>query len=152
MAPAFDRSDEFAIDKPASVACPKLDADDCCSIHYRLEKAGFHGCVIYDCLGAGQRVVQELYAGRSWRSDPELLPQMWTALTALRGVHELILLLATAAKAPLSEEERRTLETLQAELEPAEGWTLETLDGFHGGPLPSQVLDFLKTLRRHFRR
>ena len=150
MAPAFDRSDEFAIDKPACVTCPKLDADDCCSIHYRLDKAGFRGCVIYDCLGAGQRVVQELYAGRSWRSDPDLLPEMWTALTALRGVHELILLLATAAKAPLSEEERRMLEGLQGELEPADGWTTESLSAFVGGPGPARVRRFLTSLRRHF--
>ena len=152
MAPAFDRSDEFAIDKPACVACPKLDADDCCSIHYRLEKAGFHGCVIYDCLGAGQRVVQELYAGRSWRADPDLLPEMWTALTALRGVHELILLLATAAKAPLSAEEQRALEALRAELEPADGWAPEGLTVFAAGPIPGRAREFLRSLRRHFAR
>ena len=152
MAPAFDRSEEFALDKPACAPCPKLDADDCCSIHYRLEKAGFRGCVIYDCLGAGQRVVQELYAGRSWRADPDLLPEMWTALTALRGVHELILLLATAAKAPLSAGERVTLEALQAELEPGEGWTPERLGAFVAGQTVGRVREFLKSLRRHFAR
>ena len=88
MAPAFDRSDEFAIDKPACVACPNLDGADRCRVHDRLEQAGFHGCVIYDCLGAGQRVVQELYAGRPWREEPDLLPEMWRALTALRPILE----------------------------------------------------------------
>jgi hypothetical protein len=151
VAPAFDRSDEFAIDKPACVACPKLDDANRCWIHDRLDKAGFHGCVVYDCLGAGQRVVQELYAGRSWRDEPDLLPEMWTSLTALRGVHELILLLAQAAKAPLPPDERRTLEALQAELEPAEGWTPGSLV-FVAGPLSERVRAFLRTLRRHFSR
>ena len=151
MAPAFDRSDEFAIDKPARAACPNLGAGDLCRIHDRLEKAGFHGCVIYDCLGAGQRVVQELYAGRSWREDPDLLPEMWQALTALRSVHELILLLGAAAKAPLSAEERWTLAALQAELEPAGGWTTDTLAAV-AGPAPERVHAFLRSLRRHFTR
>ena len=152
MGPAFDRSDEFALDKPACVACPNLDADDICTIHNRLEKAGFRGCVLYDCLGAGQKVVQELYAGRSWRAEPDLLPEMWDALVALRRVHELILLLATAAKAHLSLTERRALEALQLELEPAGAWAPETLAAFVAGPVPEQVLDFLKSLRRHFAR
>jgi hypothetical protein len=152
VGPAFDRSDEFAIDKPACVACPNLDEEDGCSIHHRLEKAGFRGCILYDCLGAGQRVVQELYAGRSWRADPDLLPEMWRALTSLRGVHELILLLATAAKAPLSVAERRTLEALQAELEPAGGWTPESLEAFAAGPVPGRVRAFLRSLQTYFAR
>ncbi len=108
--------------------------------------------MLYDCLGAGQSVVQDLYAGRSWRAEPELLPEMWDALVGLRRVHELILLLATAAKAPLPLTERRALEALQLELEPSEGWTPETLAAFLAGPVPAQVLDFLKSLRRHFTR
>ncbi len=151
MAPAFDRSDEFAIDKPACVACPNLDGADRCRVHDRLEKAGFHGCVIYDCLGAGQRVVQELYAGRPWREEPDLLPEMWRALTALRGVHELILLLDTAAKAPLSADERQGLDALQAELDPPDGWTPETLAAA-AGSLSERTRAFLLSLRRHFRR
>ena len=151
VAPAFDKSDEFAIDKPAGVACSKLDAANRCWIHDRLDKAGFHGCVIYDCLGAGQRVVQELYAGRSWREDPDLLPEMWQALGALRGVHELILILTEAAKAPLSPDERRTLEGLQAELDPAEGWTAETVVDV-AGPVSARARAFLTSLRRHFTR
>lgn len=151
VAPAFDRSDEFAIDKPACVACPNLDGGDRCRIHDRLQKAGFGGCVIYDCLGAGQRVVQELYAGRSWKDEPDLLPEMWTSLTALRGVHEQIQLLAMAAKAPLPPDERRILQALQAELEPADGWTPESLV-FVAGPLSERVRAFLRTLRRHISR
>ena len=151
MAPAFDRSDEFAIDKPACVACPNLDGADRCRVHDRLEQAGFHGCVIYDCLGAGQRVVQELYAGRPWREEPDLLPEMWRALTALRSVHELILLLDTAAKVPLSAQERRGLVALQAELDPPDGWTAQTLAA-GAGPLTERTHAFLRSLRRRFTR
>ena len=152
MAPAFDRSDEFALDKPACVACPNLDGRDRCRIHDRLEPEGFGGCVLYDCLGAGQRVVQDVFAGVSWREDPSLLPDMGRALVALRRVHELILLLNEAARAPLSGDERRELGVLAAELEPAEGWSEESLEAFAAGPVPGRVRSFLTSLRWHFSR
>ena len=152
MAPAFDRSDEFAVDKAACTACPNLDLADRCRIHDRLEPEGFRGCVLYDCLGAGQRVVQEVFAGASWREDPSLLPAMGRALVALRGVHEQILLLNEAAKAPLSGDERCELEVLAAALEPAEGWTAPDLETFAAGPVPGRVRNFLRSLRRHFSR
>ncbi len=152
MAPAFDRSDEFALDKPACVTCPNLDGRDRCRIHDRLELEGFGGCVLYDCLGAGQRVVQEVFGGASWREDLSLLPDMGRALVTLRGVHELILLLHEAAKVPLSGDERRELEVLAAGLEPAEGWTAESLERFDAGPGPGQTRRFLRSLRRHFTR
>ncbi len=149
MAPAFDRSEEFALDKPACAACPNLGPDERCRIHDRLEAEGFKGCVMFDCLGAGQRVVQELYAGRSWRDEPELLPQMWQALTALRGVHEQILLLQAAARLPLSADERATLEELLADMEPDTAWAPEGLTVFAAAAC-RRATDFLQSLRRHF--
>ena len=152
VTPAFDRSDEFAIDKPACSACPNLDGADRCRIHDRLEPAGFGGCVLYDCLGAGQRVVQEVFAGASWRADPTLLPAMGRALVELRWVHELIQLLQVAATIPLSDDERRQLATLAAALEPAEGWSAESLETFAAGAVPDRIRTYLKSLRRHFAR
>ncbi len=149
MAPAFDCSEQFAFDKPACAACPNLDPDDRCRIHDRLEPEGFGGCVLFDCLGAGQRVVQQLYPGRSWREEPELLPQMWQALTALRAVHEQILFLQAAGKLPLSEDERGTLDALLAEMEPDGGWTPEGL-AVSGVAARQRAAVFLRSLRRHF--
>ena len=150
MAPAFDRSEDFALDKPACVACPNLDGADRCRIHDRLAEEGFAGCVAYDCLGAGQRVVQELFAGASWREDPGLLEAMGRSLTQLRRVHELIALLNQAAKAPLDGAERRALVSLQAALEPAGGWSPDSLAAFAGGQTPGRARVFLTSLRRHF--
>ncbi len=149
MGPAFDRSEEFALDKPGFKACPKLGADDRCRIHDRLEPEGFRGCVIYDCLGAGQRVVQELYASRSWREDPELLPQMWQAVTTLRGVHQMILLLTEAEKLPLSPDERSALYDTLGELDPLEGWEPDGL-ACSGNAAVARAGEFLRSLRRHF--
>jgi hypothetical protein len=151
VAPAFDRSEEFAIDKPASVVCPNLDGRGGCRIHDRLQRAGFSGCVTYDCLGAGQRVVQELYAGRSWREEPELLPEMWRTLNLLRGIHELIQLMGEAARLPLSADELDTLSGLEAELEPLGGWTIGDLDA-KAGAVSERARSFLRSLGRHFGR
>jgi hypothetical protein len=56
VVPAFARSADFAIDKPAGRPCPNLGADFRCGIHDRLRPAGFPGCAAFDCFGAGQRV------------------------------------------------------------------------------------------------
>jgi hypothetical protein len=65
--PAFARSSDFALDKPAGVPCPKLQEDFRCSIHDRLRPAGFPGCAVFDCFGAGQRVTAVF--GAAWRED-----------------------------------------------------------------------------------
>jgi Pentapeptide repeats (8 copies) len=112
-APAFTRSSEFAIDKPAGVPCPHLGGDHRCTIHDRLRPEGFAGCTAYDCFGAGQRLAQETFGGRDWREHPEVAAPMWAALPVLRGLHELIWYLLEAADRP----EARAPGALRADLD-----------------------------------
>jgi hypothetical protein len=86
VAPAFARSADFAIDKPAGRACPHLAADFRCGIHDRLAERGFRGCVVYDCFGAGQHLVQRL-------ADTA---ERYALLPVMRGLHELAWLLTAA--------------------------------------------------------
>jgi uncharacterized protein YjbI with pentapeptide repeats len=90
VAPAFERSSEFAVDKPAGVPCLKLAEDFRCSIHERLRDVGFAGCTTYDCFGAGQHVVQHTFAGSDWRSAPESAGQVFRVFEVVRGLHELL--------------------------------------------------------------
>jgi uncharacterized protein YjbI with pentapeptide repeats len=90
VAPAFSRSSDFAIDKPAGVPCPNLADDHRCSIHDRLRHEGFAGCTAYDCFGAGQRLAQETFGGRDWRRRPDVAGPMMAALPLLRGLHEIL--------------------------------------------------------------
>lgn len=97
----FRMSRDFAIDKDAGQPCPNLRADFGCGIHDRLRASGFAGCVAYDCFGAGQHVSQRLFAGRSWRRDPEAPEhsdratsgpcpeQMFAVFGVVRQLHEL---------------------------------------------------------------
>jgi uncharacterized protein YjbI with pentapeptide repeats len=94
VAPAFARSADFAIDKPAGHACPNLADDFRCTIHERLTGSGFRGCVVFDCFGAGQRITQETFGGRDWRSAPGML----AVLPIMRQLHELMWYLTEALK------------------------------------------------------
>ena len=146
---AFDRSDKFAIDKPAGVPCPNLSRAGRCAIHASLEASGFSGCASYDCLGAGQHVVQGLFGGRSWQAEPALKKPMFEAFRVMRQVHELLVLLREARRLPLTDEQSGQCAALEAELLPHGGWTLTGLAAFERGPVPGRVEAFLLALRDH---
>lgn len=150
VALAFDKSPLFAIAKPNGVACPNLDSKHGCRIHAERARRGFAGCVGYDCLGAGQRVTQEVFGGRTWRDDPSLLTPMVNAFLAMRRIHELLVLLDAVAHKPLSPEEREVLERFLTVLRPARGWTQQSLAVVLSDDVESQVRSFLKSLRRHY--
>src|SRR3954464_12781062 len=74
VAPAFAKSSDFAINKAAGRPCPNLGGEFRCGIRERLEDEGFHGGVVFDCFGAGQRISQETFgSGQDWKSAPEML-------------------------------------------------------------------------------
>jgi hypothetical protein len=150
VALAMDAGGQFAIDKPAGERC--LNLDDCgrCRVHARLEVLGFGGCVQFDCLGAGQRVVADLFGGRSWLSEPELLEPMSHSFHLMRQVQDLHHLLDLASRWDLEPPEVSGLAQLRAELEP--GWTRLTLQMEAVQALRDRVHGFLKTLAHHAKR
>jgi hypothetical protein len=117
VVPAFSVSSDFALDKPARTPCPHLAGDFGCSIHTELRERGFPGCTVYDCFGAGQRVVQEQFAGRDWVSSPEVRAEMFAAFEVVERLHELLWylddVLARRETAPV----RSELEGLRAQVE-----------------------------------
>lgn len=147
VAPAFVPGPDFPIDKPNGEPCPNIADGHRCRIYADRERLGFSGCLVYDCLGAGQRVTQELFAGRSWRDEPELLAPMTAAFLAMSEVHHLLMLLETAAKVELPAQERRTLEELRDALTPPEGWTPVSLKTVLEGGLSERARKFFRSLR-----
>ncbi|MDT7574205.1 MAG: hypothetical protein QOH17_538 [Pseudonocardiales bacterium] len=99
VAPAFARSADFAIDKPAGRACLKLGSDLRCSIHANLREQGFRGCTVFDCFGAGQHVVQASFAGQDWRQGPKTAASMFTVFNVMRHLKETLWYLAEALAA-----------------------------------------------------
>jgi hypothetical protein len=88
VATAFDRSELFAFDKPAGVACRHLTAAHRCRVHETLGTRGLLGCAIYDCYGAGQRLTE------AFAREPE--PVRDEAFLIVRVIHELLFLLTEA--------------------------------------------------------
>jgi uncharacterized protein YjbI with pentapeptide repeats len=113
VAPAFARSADFAIDKPAGRPCPNLGDDFRCGIHERLPERGFSGCVVFDCFGAGQQITQVTFGGRDWRGAPAIAGQMFAVLPVMRQLHEMMWYLAQALDLPAA---RRVHPRLRAAL------------------------------------
>jgi uncharacterized protein YjbI with pentapeptide repeats len=115
--PAFTKSVDFAITKPAGKPCRNLLADSRCTIHDRLRPAGFGGCDVYDCFGAGQQVSQVTFGGQDWHGSPAVLGQMSGVFPVVRQLHELLWLLQAAldllSPDPLCEELTGALEATE---------------------------------------
>jgi hypothetical protein len=149
MAPAFDKSASFAVDKPASTPCPNLASSGACTIHEKRAALGFGGCIVYECHGAGQRVTQEVFEGRSWFEEPALKDRMTRAFLAMRKIHELLAMLAAAEALPLDGSERQAMANLQADLNPPEGWSEEALTRAPIDEMTARTHSFLQSLRKH---
>ena len=89
VVPAFTRSTDFAVDKPAGTPCRHLVSFRC-GIHTSLRQQGFPGCTVYDCFGAGQHVAQGTFDGQDWRSAPETAAEMFAVFPVMRQLHELL--------------------------------------------------------------
>lgn len=96
----YAASADFAADKPAGQPCTHLQGDHRCGIHSRLRQEGYRGCAAYDCFGAGQRLSQETFGARDWRSHPDVRQRMFEAFPPLRHLHELLWYIADAIERP----------------------------------------------------
>lgn len=148
---AFDRNQWFSFDKLADEPCRHL-RHSACTIHGQLAQKGMQGCANYDCYGAGQRVVQELYAGGAARSDEQRARAMSATFLRLRDVHELRLLLHESRPLPMRREQRLRLAQLLDWLEPTAGFTPTTLAALDIATLQRAVHAFLRSLAVHVRR
>ncbi|MEH1127458.1 pentapeptide repeat-containing protein [Micromonospora sp. CPCC 206061] len=119
VAPAFSKSADFAIDKPAGHACPNLQGDLRCGIHRDLRQRGFPGCTVFDCFGAGQKVAQVTFGGRDWRAAPETAAPMFAAFAVMRELHELLWYLREARALPAARSLRSRLDAAFDQVEAA---------------------------------
>lgn len=137
----FARSQDFAASKPVGRPCLNLaqgPQDFRCTIHARLRVSGWAGCTVFDCFGAGQLVTQGLFEGRTWRSDPQLAPEMFAAFEGLRRVQEIRYHLHSLRDEPLSPDLRVDLTALdERAARLARPLTADAHDT--RGPTPSEV-------------
>lgn len=126
IGPWFAKGPDFALDKPEGVPCPNLGGDHRCTIHGELRDRGFSACTAYDCFGAGQRVVQETFAGVAWQADPERRTAVFETFFAMRALHALLWALdhaagwADPALRPALDQAFADLDALARDTDPAE--------------------------------
>ena len=143
VAPAFARSTDFAIDKPAGRPCPKLLGDLRCGVHDGLREQGFPGCDVFDCFGAGQQVVQVTFSGRDWRDDPQTAEGVFEAFSVMRQVHELRWYLAECVDLLPEGLLREEVLRRQAQVERVAEADAEVLVGFDAPALRRDVGELL---------
>lgn len=112
----FAASADFAYDKPAGQPCRHLTGF-ACAIHDRLPGQGFVGCMVFDCLGAGQQVTQHTYGGVTWRDRGDLAGEIFAAFLIMRQLQELRWYLRQADRADQPLATRRRVEMLARQTE-----------------------------------
>lgn len=128
VALTFDKGADFAFSKNPGEPCRNLSGHRC-SVHDNLNREGMAGCVAYDCLGAGNRVVQDVFGGQSWKDDPRLLRVMMEAFAGMREVHKRIDLMRAAATLPLNAQDMQICRDFLQRLE-QHRWTGSELNEF----------------------
>lgn len=146
IALAFDKGKDFAFDKNPAEPCRNLSGHQC-AIHDRLGAEGFPGCVAYDCLGAGNRVIQEVFGGQSWQKDPRLTRPMMEAFAGMREVHKRIDLLRAFEVLPLDKRDDQTRRDFLNRLE-QHRWSGRELNEFEAG-LALEIDIFFHSLRKY---
>ena len=123
VATSFEASEDFAIDKPAGVACRHLSRDARCSIYGERERRGFSGCTLFDCYGAGPHATR--LQSRASLSNRE----RDAAFRVLRELFELLWLLSEAEKlCPAAQPDLRAQLSAQiTALDASAGGSLATL-------------------------
>lgn len=120
----------FAIDKAVDEPCENLAPNFSCRIHAERIDRGFKGCTLFDCHGAGQRVTQEIFAGKTWREDATLAGPMFELFRKMLKIHDYLRLIVILEALPLGNDERAEVSRFRALLAPAGGWSRSGLDAF----------------------
>lgn len=117
VALAFAKTAGFGFDKQPGDPCLNLQEDFSCGIHPVLRERGFKGCTTFDCGGAGQKVTQVSFGGRSWRDDPDSRELMFATFQVMRPLHELLWYLDDAMSRSVAEPLLAELDGLFLEVE-----------------------------------
>lgn len=110
-------SEGFPADKAAGKPCVYLNRDYRCRIHGSLKERGYKGCLVYDCLGAGQKVSRIASGGKSLPGHPESSKRMFDAFLRVCRLHELLWYLNLSLTYPDAGSVRLAVESKLAETE-----------------------------------
>ena len=127
VALGFSASADFGFDKDAGEPCVHLDDGFLCRIHPQLRDRGFKGCTVFDCFGAGQKVTQQTFSGRSWRGAPGSRDLMFAVFPITRQLQEMLWYLHEALDLPQAGPVHAELAAAYRRIEALTGQTPEDL-------------------------
>ncbi len=142
----FVDGEKFGYEKPADKACKHLGPDCRCSIHENREEMGFKGCILFDCHGAGQRVVNEVFHYVNWQTEGVESGEILQAFRSLTRVHAALAQLKLLEDLPLTTDQQKSFRALFEELEPAQGWTAQSLAELSPSKAEQAVQNYAKSL------
>lgn len=151
VALALTPAQGFAIEKPNGKACPNLTNNNQCCIYDQRQNHGFQGCIKFDCLGAGQIITQDVFGGRNWREEPDILPGMVKTFGVMREIQEFKTILASAAKLPLTTKEQNILDNFLDALHPQNAWSQKALDDYSKSETKHHIKRFITRLKPYFK-
>jgi hypothetical protein len=109
------------------------------------------GCTVFDCFGAGQRITQQTFGGRSWREDPELAAAQFAVLPVVRQLHEMLWYLAEALTLPEAGPLHEDVRALQWRTEELAGRSAEELRSLDVGGHRGDVGELLEQVSERVR-
>ena len=106
------KSDGFPSNKPAGKPCEYLSSDFRCAIHAELKDRKMHGCLAYDCFGAGQKATEMYPRDVNWMTHPEEANEIFTVFRILFQLHQYLWYLLETMKIVQDESTMREIELL----------------------------------------
>ena len=92
----FSKDEGFPENKPAGKPCVNLEKNFRCRVHKELKQRKLKGCMAYDCFGAGQKVTQTVYQGKTWRDKGVRADEMYRIFLAVCQLHQMLWYLTEA--------------------------------------------------------
>lgn len=86
----FSTTDGFPMDKKIGEPCLNLKEDFTCNVHNNLWNDGLKGCVVFDCIGAGQKISQGTFNGKDWRQFPSLMNSMFEVFSIMLQLYQML--------------------------------------------------------------
>jgi uncharacterized protein YjbI with pentapeptide repeats len=84
------KAEGFPADKEAGTPCKNLMPDFRCRAHTKLPQLKLKGCMAFDCMGAGQKVTQNIFGGANWHTSPQYEEQMFQGFFKVYQLHQML--------------------------------------------------------------
>lgn len=90
------KTDGFPENKEDGVPCKHLQSNFQCDRHAQLVKKNMKGCLIYECVGAGQKVTKMYAESGNWKTNPKQSKEIYEVFLIVHQLHQMLWYLAQA--------------------------------------------------------